>query len=77
MPRYVLEFTTLHGVERTDAIEFDDEETLRREAVRSAKDLMREGITEGRDRTGWRMRVYDEQNREILHLSFADLLKAE
>lgn len=77
MPSYVFEFTKSHGVERTDAIDFADEQSLRREAIRGAKDLMCEGISEGFNRTGWVLRAFDRQDREVLLLNFADLLEEE
>ena len=77
MPIYYFQFRKAAGIERMDGIEFPDEQTLLREAVRGAKDLMCEGICEGYDRTHWVAQVFDGKGREVLKLKFSDLLKRE
>lgn len=77
MPVYFFEFIKSNGIERTDAIDLPDRETLRTEAVRGAKDIMCEGISQGFDRTRWKALVYDQDGKLVLTLDFSELLTEE
>lgn len=77
MALYYFEFLKRNGVERMDAISLPGLKALREEAVSGAKGIMREGISLGKDRSGWKARVYDEEGHVVLELRFADLLEPE
>ncbi|WP_099864324.1 DUF6894 family protein [Pararhizobium haloflavum] len=77
LPTYYFEFCGKDGfVDRSDGIDLADG-ALCEEAVKGAKDLMREGISEGLDRTGWVAQIYDAEGELVLRFRFSDLLRRE
>ena len=52
-----------------------DAVSARAQAVRTAREIMADGILEGLDRTGWISRVYDETGRVVATVKFSDLVQ--
>jgi hypothetical protein len=73
--RYRFEFREDFAADEVDGIELEDHESAHREAVRTALEIMAEGIHEGLDRTGWVSRVYDENGDIVATVKFSDLLE--
>jgi hypothetical protein len=77
LPVYQFQFTKQHGTETVDGIFLANETVLQQEAIRSALDIMHEGLDEGLDRSQWVLHVFDAQGRLVLHLPFAKLLQPD
>jgi hypothetical protein len=74
MPRYRFEFREDFAQELLDDIDLADDEAAIKEAVRTAREIMADGILEGFDRTGWVSRVYDETGQIVTTVKFSDLV---
>lgn len=74
MPRYRFEFREDFADESVEGIELEDDEAARTEAFRTAKEIMKDGILEGIDRTGWVSRVVDEAGKIVTTVKFSDLI---
>lgn len=74
MPKYRFEFREGDAIETVADIELADDVAAEREAVRTALEIMAEGVHMGIDRTGWSCSVHDN-GRVVAQLSFADLLR--
>ncbi len=76
MPRYFFHIREIEStVEDTEGIEFPDEAAVRKEAVRSARDLMVEHIRRGLDVSGWSYEVTDEHGRPIMTVPFSEAIR--
>ncbi len=75
MPSYRFEFREDFADEAIEGVELTDDEAARAEAVRTAREIMADGILEGVDRTGWISRVYDDTGRVVATVKFSDLLE--
>ena len=75
MPTYRFEFREDFADEAIEGIELEDDEAARAQAVRTAREIMADGILEGLDRTGWISRVYDETGRVVTTVKFSDLVQ--
>ncbi len=72
---YTFEFETMAGIEMLDPIDLPDLAAVKRETVKGARSLMSEGIGEGLDRSGWRVRVYDPAGTCVYQMSFSEVLR--
>lgn len=75
MPRYRFEFREDFADEAVEDVELENDEAARSEAVRTAREIMADGILEGLDRSGWISRVYDETDRLVATVKFSDLVQ--
>ncbi len=65
MPKYRFEFREDFADETLDNIELADDEAAHLEAIRTAREIMVDGILEGLDPTGWVSRVFDENGNVV------------
>ena len=72
---YTIEFQTPAGVERLDPMDLPDLSAVKRETVKGARSLLAEGVEEGVDRSGWRVKVYDPDGACVYQMSFSDVLR--
>ena len=49
--------------------------TVREEAIAAARELPSEGMLVGKDRTGWRLEITDEQGMPILVFPFSEAIR--
>lgn len=75
MPKYRFEFREDFAEEVLENIELEDDEAANKEAVRTAREILADGMMEGLDRTGWAVRVYDEEGNVITTVLFAHLVE--
>jgi hypothetical protein len=75
MPIYRFEFREDFADEAIEGVELDDDEAAKAEAVRTAREIMADGILEGLDRTGWISRVCDDTGRVVATVKFSDLVQ--
>lgn len=66
MPLYKFEFHEDLKSDIVSEIELADDATAQSEAVRTAKELMVDGILEGFDRSNWIIRIYNEKNPDMI-----------
>jgi len=75
VPKYRFEFREDFAEEVLENIELEDDEAANKEAVRTAREILADGMMEGLDRTGWAVRVYDEGGNVITTVLFAHLVE--
>lgn len=75
MPKYRFEFREDFAEEVVENVELDDDEAANREAVRTAREILADGMMEGLDRTGWAVRVFDEQGGVVTTVLFSQLVE--
>lgn len=75
MPRYRFEFREDFAEEVLENIELDDDDAAIKEAVRTAREILADGMMEGLDRTGWAVRVFDEQANVVTTVLFSQLVE--
>lgn len=75
MPKYRFEFREDFAEEVVENVELDDDEAANREAVRTAREILADGMMEGLDRTGWAVRVYDEKGDVVTTVLFSQLVE--
>lgn len=72
---YTIEFHTPAGVEMLDPMDLPDLAAVKRETAKGARSLLAEGVEEGLDRSGWRVKVYDPDGTCVYQMSFSDVLR--
>ncbi len=75
MQRYRFEFREDFAEDSLGGIELEDDQAARVEAIRTAREIMANGIMEGLDRTGWVSRVYNEAGEIVTTVKFSDLVE--
>ena len=75
MPTYRFHFHEDLAEEALEGVELESDAIARQEAIRTAREIMVDGILEGIDRTGWVARIYDEDDKVVATVNFADLLE--
>jgi hypothetical protein len=75
MPKYRFEFRENFAKEELESIELENDALAKEEAIRTAREILAEGVLEGLDRTGWAIRVYDEQGLPVTTIEFSQLVE--
>lgn len=75
MTTYRFEFREDFSEESVEGIDLVDDEAAKREAVRTAREIMTDGILEGIDRSGWVCRIVSETGHVVTTIRFSDLIE--
>ena len=77
MPRYYFHVQNSNLLPDPEGTTFHSDWEARLSAIKSARELLAEGVHVGVERTGWIFHVVDEFGREAFQLPFSETLRKE